>query len=175
MRSARFERATSASGGQRSIQLSYERKNGWEANKPSSVSDMGPPRGGGSFLLDVALAPSPAAYPGLSVLQPSARAAPRPLFGLAPGGVCRAAPVTWNARWSLTPPFHPCLCACAPSAVCSLWHFPSHCCARPLAGTLPCGARTFLDHASVTAIHTASQTIVRRWNYLRGGLQTAAP
>jgi hypothetical protein len=26
-------------------------------------------------------------------------------------------------------------------------HFPSHYCARPLAGTLPSGARTFLDHA----------------------------
>src|SRR5687767_533685 len=39
MRSARFERATSASGGQRSIQLSYERvRPEWEANKPSSVS-----------------------------------------------------------------------------------------------------------------------------------------
>jgi hypothetical protein len=48
---------------------------------------------------------------------------PVSLLGLAPGGVCRAArsPGRW---WSLTPPFHPCLCrdACAPghrrSALC---------------------------------------------------------
>jgi len=31
-----------------------------------------------------------------------------------------------------------------PSAVCSLWHFPSPHGVRPLAGILPCGARTFL-------------------------------
>ena len=31
-----------------------------------------------------------------------------PLFGLAPGGVCRA-PRRWpRGRWALTPPFHPC-------------------------------------------------------------------
>jgi hypothetical protein len=30
------------------------------------------------------------------------------------------------------------------SAVCSLWHFPAGHPDRPLAGTLPCGARTFL-------------------------------
>ena len=29
------------------------------------------------------------------------------------------------ARWALTPPFHPCLCPCGPSAVCFLLHFPS--------------------------------------------------
>lgn len=46
----------------------------------------------------------------------------------------------------LPQPFHPCLCPRrGPSAVCSLWHFPSPRDARPLAGTLPCGARTFLD------------------------------
>ena len=32
-----------------------------------------------------------------------------PLFGLAPGGVCRAAPLP-AARCALTAPFHPCLC-----------------------------------------------------------------
>ncbi len=41
-------------------------------------------------------------------------------------------------------PFHPCLIPCGPSAVCSLLHFPSPHDARPLAGILPCGARTFL-------------------------------
>src|SRR5690606_37058550 len=52
-----------------------------------------------------------------------------------------------------TPPFHPCLCPPPldgrPSAVCSLLHFPSPCDARPLAGTLPCGARTFLEQHEV--------------------------
>jgi len=32
-----------------------------------------------------------------------------------------------------------------PSAVCSLWHFPSPRGARGLPGTVPCGARTFLE------------------------------
>ena len=32
-----------------------------------------------------------------------------------------------------------------PSAVCSLWHFPSDHSDWPLASTLPCGAPTFLD------------------------------
>ncbi len=50
-----------------------------------------------------------------------------------------------GARCALTAPFHPCLCPCGPSAVCSLLHCPSPHDARPLAGTLPCGARTFLD------------------------------
>jgi hypothetical protein len=43
---------------------------------------------------------------------------------------------------------HPFTLACAPeepSAVCSLLHFPSPCGARALPGTLPCGARTFLQ------------------------------
>lgn len=45
---------------------------------------------------------------------------------------------------------HPCTLTCAaslrrrPSAVSSLWHFPAPHGVRPLAGTLPCGARTFL-------------------------------
>ena len=47
---------------------------------------------------------------------------------------------------------HPFTLACAasrrPSAVCSLWHFPSPLGARALPGTLPCGARTFLPYAA---------------------------
>src|SRR5690606_20443319 len=50
-------------------------------------------------------------------------------------------------RGALLP--HPFTLTCdrraGPSAVCSLLHFPSPCGARALAGTLPCGARTFLD------------------------------
>ncbi len=73
-----------------------------------------------------------------------ARAAPRPCLALLRVGFTMPLLLP-GARWALTPPFHPCLCPCGPSAVCSLLHFPSACAARPLAGTLPCGARTFLD------------------------------
>ena len=71
-----------------------------------------------------------------------------PTFGLAPGGVCRAARVTPDAG-ALLP--HRFTLACArsgarrPSAVCSLWHFPAGRPDWPLASTLPCGAPTFLD------------------------------
>src|SRR5665213_3970382 len=58
------------------------------------------------------------------------------------------------ARWSLTPPFHPCRLK-RTAAVCFLWHFPSAGLAagRPrvsqshgleLRGIAPCGVRTFL-------------------------------
>ena len=89
-----------------------------------------------------------------------ARAAPRPLFGLAPSGVYRAAAVT-SARGGLL--HHRFTLACAPmdtigrpSAVCSLLHFPSPYDARLLAGTLPCGARTFLE--SCDAEHRDSRS-----------------
>ena len=65
------------------------------------------------------------------------------LFGLAPGGVCRAGLLP-DSRCALTAPFHPCLCPRGPSAVCSLLHFPSARAAQALPGTVPCGARTFL-------------------------------
>src|SRR5688500_11081133 len=65
------------------------------------------------------------------------------LFGLAPGGVCRAGPLP-DSRCALTAPFHPCLIPEGPSAVCSLLHFPSARAAQALPGTVPCGARTFL-------------------------------
>ena len=68
-----------------------------------------------------------------------------PLFGLAPGGVCRAVDVATDAVRSyrtLSPlPFRR-------MAVCSLLHFPSAHAAQALPGTLPCGARTFLPHRS---------------------------
>jgi hypothetical protein len=69
----------------------------------------------------------------------------RPLFGLAPGGVCHAAPVTSSAVRSYRTVSPLPVLPGEPSAVCSLLHFPSPRDARPLAGTLPCGARTFLD------------------------------
>src|SRR4051794_14394850 len=47
-----------------------------------------------------------------------------------------------DARWSLTPPFHPYQRERWRSV---LWHFPAGHPGSPLATTLPCGARTFLD------------------------------
>ena len=70
------------------------------------------------------------------------------LLDLAPGGVCRAAPVTRNAggllhrRFTLTGDWP----KPAP-AVCFLWHFPAGRPGLPLATTLPCGVRTFLGAA----------------------------
>jgi hypothetical protein len=104
----------------------------------------------------------------------SASRAIAPLFGLAPDGVCPAVSVARNAVGSYPTasrpptllakraPFHhrlirrpsryksetlrPCghEVGRRPSAVCSLWHFPSPRGVRPLAGILLFGARTFL-------------------------------
>ena len=62
------------------------------------------------------------------------------LFGLAPGGVYPAKPVTGLAvrSYRTISPLP------ATQAVSFLWHFPSAHAARVLPGTLPCGARTFL-------------------------------
>ncbi len=66
------------------------------------------------------------------------------LFGLAPGGVCRAGPLP-DSRCALTAPFHPYHAPLArPFGGISLLHFPSACAAQALPGTLPYGARTFL-------------------------------
>ena len=82
------------------------------------------------------------------------RAAPPPLFGLAPHGVCPASRITPDAVRSYRT-FSP-LPDCDP-AVYFLWHFPSttplSASPRPLAGMLPYGDRTFLppkasDHPS---------------------------
>src|SRR5690606_25127175 len=65
------------------------------------------------------------------------------LFGLAPGGVCRAGLLP-GSRCALTAPFHPCRPAEAVLGGIFLLHFPSARAAQALPGTVPCGARTFL-------------------------------
>ena len=115
-------------------------------NKPSSVRHIRIAsrqlrQQGGIISLGPTLLPASSSLPGTQV----ARAAPRPLFGLAPGGVCLATSVTSGPVRSyrtLSP--LPVLLA-EPSAVFSLLHFPSPYDARVLPGTLPCGARTFLQ------------------------------
>ena len=51
-----------------------------------------------------------------SLPGPDAGRVMRSLFGLAPGGVCRAGLLP-GSRCALTAPFHPCLIPCGPSAV----------------------------------------------------------
>jgi hypothetical protein len=112
--------------------------------KPSSVPRRS---GGGSFLWERRCRRPRAAYPGLPDAEaPLGTGRPSSLFGLAPGGVCHAASVAGRAVRSYrtvsplpVPPEDR-----RPSAVCFLLHCPSPSGARPLAGTLPCGARTFL-------------------------------
>ena len=76
--------------------------------------------------------------------RPTLRKATRSRTGLAPGGVCLAPLVSEGAvRFYRT--FSPVPDALRRQAVCSLLHFPSSHLDWPLASTLPCGARTFLD------------------------------
>ena len=68
------------------------------------------------------------------------------LFGLAPNGVWPAAPC-YQVHGALLPHLFTLTCAAFSDGhrrFCSLFHFPSRCRARPLAGIPPCGARTFL-------------------------------
>ncbi len=92
--------------------------------------------------------------------RPSRREPHACLFGVAPGGVLRAVPVTGNAVGSYpTVSPLPAAAFAAPSAVCSLCHCPSPwarpegraCCAWPLASTPPSGVRTFLPGIAAPA------------------------
>ena len=92
--------------------------------------------------------------------RPSRREPHACLFGVAPGGVWRAVPVTGNAVGSYpTVSPLPATAFAAASAVCSLCHFPSPWarprgrarCAWPLASTLPDGVRTFLPGIAAPA------------------------
>jgi hypothetical protein len=68
-------------------------------------------------------------------------------LGLAPGGVYLATPVTRGAGGLLHHRFT--LTSAVAKAVCFLWHCPASHLGLPLATTLPCGVRTFLDTTSV--------------------------
>ena len=100
----------------------------------------------GPFFWDIGLPTPRAAYPGMI----TRRATTLPLFGLAPGGVCRA-PAVPRSGGGLLPHRFTLTRGTRPRAVCSLWHFPSAFAARALPGTLPCGARTFLEPRALCA------------------------
>ena len=84
----------------------------------------------------------PAGQPGRAVPGPENRTSR--LFGLAPDGVYRAVSVTGNAVSSYLTVSPLPVSFRGPSAVYSLWHFPSFHNVRPLAGIPPSGVRTFL-------------------------------
>src|SRR5690606_8613500 len=99
-----------------------------------------------SRVLSRAVIPLGAASPlrSSSLPGPDAGHVMRSLFGLAPGGVCRAGLLP-GSRCALTAPFHPCHARLAtPFGGIFLLHFPSARAAQALPGTVPCGARTFL-------------------------------
>src|SRR5262245_55798810 len=76
--------------------------------------------------------------------SPARRAASPLLFGLAPGGVCRAIPVAGDAGELLPHRFTLTARRERRTAVCSLLHFPWNRFPWDFPSTLPCGARTFL-------------------------------
>jgi hypothetical protein len=97
--------------------------------------------------LDTPLPGASSGLPAGSGEQPSNTCATAPrcgLLGLASGGVCLATPVTRNAG-ALLP--HRFTLTTAKVAVCFLWHFPASRLGLPLAITLLCEVRTFLDSA----------------------------
>ncbi len=135
---------------------------------------------GWPFLWDAGYPAPQATYPGVGTGRADPRGASlvsetptAPLFGLAPGGVCRARPVTRPAgellphRFTLTARAK----QEARTAVCFLWHYPYPCERWALPTTLPCGVRTFLPtHLSrvngtagraTTRLTTKSQGMIR--------------
>ena len=92
-------------------------------------------------------------------------------------------PICSCTGWGL--PCHPCHQGCGAllphrftlatharrrrSAVCSLWHFPADHPGRSLTGTLPCGARTFLDGPEVRRVRPGGFCPAADLAVLRGG------
>jgi len=120
-----------------------------QARKPSSVPRSRSP-GGWSSVWDGCHQPPRAAYPRLAGSRdPAGRCGSHlaAYLALLRLGVT-VPPLLPAMRWALTPPFHPCRSpGLAPGfqAVCFLWPCPSPLGAQALPGSLPVGARTFLE------------------------------
>jgi hypothetical protein len=136
---------TFGSGGQRSIQLSYGRmRSGGGISRVLSPRSRGEDHFSGTAVAD-----------GLEQPTRDSDGAGRsssPIWPCSGWGLpCH--PVTGGAVRSYRT-VSPLPVPRGPSAVCSLLHFPSPRDARALPGTLPCGARTFLDALRAAAILT---------------------
>ena len=100
------------------------------------------------------------AFPRATIDLPESqtkRAASPLLFGISPGGVYLAAAVAGSTGELLPHLFT--LTAGKPAAVYFLWHFPW---GRPhweLPSTLPCGARTFLEHPEGARDHPVRSAV----------------
>ncbi len=148
----------------------------WSSHKPSFVSRgtwqcRAPGRW--SSVWDGRRRPPLAAYPRLpyprvsSASGLSVRVTPRRLFGLAPAGGYPATTVTSGAVGSYPtvsplPRFRP----KPDGAVSFLWPYPSPCGAQALPGSLPFGARTFLEPLAGPATIELDQ--YRQYNYMSG-------
>src|SRR6202046_3856827 len=116
--------------------------------KPVSV-----PRKAAIIPLGEALLPGSSNLPG----SPTERAAPPPLFGLAPHGVCparRIAPPAVRSYRTFSPLPKTQACTQAPGGIFSVALSVKSALSeppRPLAGMLPCGDRTFLPPTSKPA------------------------
>ena len=89
-----------------------------------------------------------------------------PLFGLAPGGVCRAASC-YQLRGALLP--HLFTLTGRGPAVYFLWHFPWARALQALPGALSEGARTFLCNGNAAAIASPTPTFLDRGFYSIAG------
>src|SRR5206468_8964110 len=108
--------------------------------------------------LDTPLPGASSGLPAGSGEQPSNTCATAPrcgLLGLASGGVCLATPVTRSAG-ALLP--HRFTLTTARVAVCFLWHFPASHLGLPLAITLLCEVRTFLEPPAAPVPHGLANT-----------------
>src|SRR5438876_3790473 len=127
---------------------------GWDDGPERAVSRIllppSPAADGHSSTHAVSRGGGGAAGPRRQATDPGALGGPptdAPLFGLAPCGVCRAAPVTRDTGGLLPHRFTLAGQEVAPPipAVCSLWHFPSRRQDWVLPSAMPCGVRTFLS------------------------------
>ena len=143
------------------------------ACKPGSVwSCLRDGHSSGTRIAPRLVQPTRAAVPETGSRSPVARPLRLLLFGLAPGGVCRAAPVARRAVRSYRT-LSPLPSGRGLPAVCFLWHFPWGRPRRPLAATLPpwspdfpLPARVLLGHRRPTRRQRPSGRLVTA---IRGG------